>query len=73
MGYKEAETEVNFMEKQSKGELGLKKKYKLSKLNERYKKKGEKKVRTVIEELKQKILGKSAKARRYEQRIVQFR
>lgn len=40
MGYKEAEAEVNFMEKQSKGELGLKKKYKLSKLNERYKKKG---------------------------------
>ena len=39
--------EVNFLEKESKGELGLKKKHKLSELNERYrvKRKG---LKTVI-------------------------
>lgn len=64
--------EVNFLERESKGELGLKKKRKLGKLNKRYgvKRKG---LKTVIEELKQKMLAKSAKIRRYEQRIEQFR
>ena len=60
--------EVNFLEKEVKGELGLKKKCKLSELNERYrvKRKG---LKTVIEELKQRVLAKSTKVRRYQQRI----
>ena len=50
----------------------MKKKCELSELNERYrvKRKG---MKTMTEELKQKILAKSAKVRRYEQRIEQFR
>ena len=49
----------------------MKKKCELSELNERYrvKRKG---TKTVTEELKQKMLAKSAKVRRYEQRIEQF-
>ena len=48
------------------------KKRKLSELNERYrvKRKG---LKTVIEELKQRLLAKSAKVGRYQQRIEQFR
>ena len=64
--------EVNFLEKEVNGELGLKKKRKLSELNERYRMK-RKGWKTVIEELKQKILEKNAKVRRYQQRIEQFR
>ena len=69
---KRLKQEVNFLEREVKGELGLKKKRKLSELNERYrvKRKG---LKTVIEELKQIILVKSAKVRRYKQRIEQFR
>ena len=50
----------------------MKKKHKLSKLNERYrvKRKG---LKTVIEELKQRILAKSAKVRRYQKKIEQFK
>ena len=52
--------EVNFLEREVNGELGLKKKRKLRELNERYrvKRKG---LATVIEELKQRMLAKSAK------------
>ena len=59
--------EVNLLERKVKGELGLKKKRKLSELNERYrvKRKG---LKTVIEELKQRMLAKSANVR-----IEQFR
>ena len=56
-----------------KGELGLKKKKKkMKELYEKYrfKKNG---LKTVIEELKQSMLGKSAKVKIYEQRIEQFR
>ena len=55
-----------------KGELGLKKKQKMKELYEKYrvKRKG---LKTVIEELKQRMLAKSAKVKRYEQRIEQFR
>ena len=69
---KRLKQEVNFLERELKGELGLKKKRKLSELNEKYrvKRKG---LKTVIEELKQKLLAKIAKIRRYEQRIQQFR
>ena len=47
------------------------KKRKVSELNERYrvKRKG---LKTVIEELEQRLLAKSAKVRRYQQRIEQF-
>ena len=65
--------EVNFLEREVKGELGLKKKRKkLRGLNERYrvKRKG---LKTVIEELKQRMFAKSAKVIRYQQRTEQFR
>ena len=50
----------------------MKKKKKMKELYEKYrvKKNG---LKTVIEELKQSMLGKSAKVKIYEQRIEQFR
>ena len=62
---KRLKQEVNFLERESKGVLGFNKKRKLRELNERYgvKSKG---LKTVIEELKQRMLAKSAKIRRYE-------
>ena len=65
---KRLKQEINFLEREVKGKLGLKKKCKLSELNERYrlKRKG---LKTVIKELKQKMLAKSAKLRIYQQRI----
>ena len=64
--------EVKFLEREVKRELGLKKNRKLSGLNERYRVKREG-LKTMIEELKQRMLGKSTKVRRYQQRIEQFR
>ena len=60
------------MTRDLKGELGSKKKQKMKELYEKYraKKKG---LKTVIEELKQRMLEKSAKLKRYEQRFEQFR
>ena len=49
--------EVDFLEREVKGELGLKKKRKLSELNERYRVKI-KGLKTAIEELKQRMLVK---------------
>ena len=60
--------EVNFLEREVKGELGLKKKRKLSEFNEGYRVK-RKELKIMIEELKQRILAKRAKGRRYQQRI----
>ena len=56
---------VNFLERESKGKLRLKKNHKLNELNERYrvKRKG----------LKTVMLARSTKVRRYEQRIEKFR
>ena len=54
--------EVKFLEMKSKGELGLKKKRKLSELNGRYRMK-RKGLKTVVEELKQRMLAKSAKVK----------
>ena len=53
------------------GEMGSKKKQKMKELYEKYrvKKKG---LKTVIKELKQGMLAKSAKVKRYEQRIEQL-
>ena len=64
--------EVNFLERGVKGELRLKKKRKLSEVNERYGKE-RKGLKTVIEELKQRMPAKSAKVRRYQQIMEQFR
>ena len=64
--------EVNLLEREKKGELGTKKKRKLKDLEARHriKRKG---LKTVIEELKQKMIAKGAKVKRYEQRATQFR
>ena len=64
--------EINILNRVVKRELGLKKKRKLSELNERYRVK-RKRLQTVTEGLKQRMLAKSAKVRRYQQRIEQFR
>ena len=61
--------EVNFMERGKRGKLEAKKKGKLTDLEERYGVKG-KGSRTVIEELKQRMIAKSAIVQRYEQRIT---
>ena len=60
-GIKRLRQEVNFLEREIRGELGLKRKRKLSELNERVKKR----LKTVIEEPKQRMIAKSAKVRRY--------
>ena len=64
--------EVNLLEREKKGELGTKKKRKLKDLEARYriKRKG---LKTVIVELKQKMIAKGAKVKRYEQRATQSR
>ena len=64
--------EVNLLEREKKGELGTKKKRKLKDLEARHriKRKG---LKTLIEELKQKMIAKGAKVKRYEQRATQFR
>ena len=60
------------MTRDLKGELGSKKKQKMKQLYEKYrvKRKG---LKAVIEELKERMLAKSAKVKRYKQRIEQFR
>ena len=60
------------MTRDLKGELGWKKKQKMKELYEKYKVK-RKGLKTAIEELKQRILAKSAKVKRYKQGIKQFR
>ena len=64
--------DIHLLHRESKGELGNKTQWKLKHLEEKYRvrRKG---INTVIEELKQKILAMSAKEKRYEQRITQFR
>ena len=59
---KKLRQEVDFMEREVKGELGLKKRRKVSELNKKYRAK-RKRLKTVIEELKQQMLAKSAKGR----------
>ena len=70
--YQKKKTKMETQNWDLKGELGLKKKNKMKELYEKYrvKKKG---LKTVIEELKQSMLEKSAKVKIYEQRIEQFR
>ena len=70
---KKLRQDVDLLTRDLKGELGSKKKQKTKKLYEKYrvKRKG---LKTVMEELKQqRMLAKSPKIKRYEQRIEQFR
>ena len=69
---KKLRQDVNLLTRDLKGELGSKKKQKMKELYEEYrvKKTG---LKTVIEGLKQRMLAKSAKVKRSEQRIGQFR
>ena len=64
--------DLNLLERERKGELGKRRSRKLKDLEEKYrvKSKGNK---TVIVELQQRMIAKSAKIKRYEQRITQFR
>ena len=69
---KKLRQDVNLLTRDLKKEFGSKKKQNMKKLYEKYrvKKKG---LKTAIEELKQMMLAKSAKVKRYEQRTEQFR
>ena len=69
---KKLRQDVHLLARYFKRELESKKKQKRKELFEKYsvKKKG---LKTVIEELKQRMLAKSAKLKRYKQRIEQFR
>ena len=64
--------DVNILERKLKGEIAERKRQKLLQLHEKYRvrKKG---LKTVIEDLNQRMTAKSAKIRRFEQRIEQFR
>ena len=69
---KKLRQDVNLLTRGLKGELGSKKKKEMKVLYKKYivKKKG---LKTVIEELKQRMLAKSAKVKIQEQRTEQFR
>ena len=69
---KKLRQDVNLLTKDLKGELGLKKNQKMKELYEKYRVES-KGLKTVIEELKQRMLAKRTKVKRYEQRIEQFR
>ena len=64
--------DVNLLTRDLRGELGSKKKYKMKELYQKYRVK-RKRLKAVIEELKQRMLAKSTKVKRYEQRIEQSR
>ena len=66
------ERDINRLERERQGETGGKGGKKIKKLNTKYrvKKKG---INLVIEELKQRLIAKKTKVKRYEQRISQFR
>ena len=69
---KQLKQDINLLERVKKGALGFQKEAKAELLQEKYrvKKKG---LTTVIEELKQRVLAKSAKIKRYNQIIDQCR
>ena len=64
--------DLNLLERERKGELVTRRNRKLRDLEEKYKVKS-KGIKTVIEELKQRMIAKSAKIKRCEQRITEFR
>ena len=63
--------DINRLERERRGETGGKGKRKIKELNAKYrvKKKG---INLVIEELKQRLIAKKKKVKRYEQKISQF-
>ena len=65
---KQLRKDINILERVKKGQIGLRKEGKAKLVEKKYgvKRKG---LKTVIEELKQRILAKAAKLSRYEQRI----
>ena len=69
---KRLKRDITLLERHRNGELGTKKQRRIVVLEEKYrvKRKG---ISTVIEELKQRIVAKSGKIRRFQQRINQFR
>ena len=70
--YKAAEKGYQYSRKGKEGQIGPRKEGKAKLVEKKYgvKRKG---LKTVIEELKQRILAKAAKLSRYEQRIQQYR
>ena len=64
--------DINRLERERQEEIGQKGKRKINELNAKYRvwKKG---INLVIEELKQRLIAKKTKVKRYEQRITQFR
>ena len=64
--------DINRLERERRGEARGKRKRKIKELNTKYrvKKKG---INLVIEELKQRLIAKKNKVKRYQQRISQFR
>ena len=64
--------DIDRVERERRGETGGNGKKKIKELNTKYrvKKKG---INLVIEELKQRLIAKKTKVKRYEQRISQFR
>ena len=69
---KKLRQDVNLLTRDFKGKLRSKKKQKMKELYDKHRVK-KKALKSVIEELKQRMLAKSAKVKRYEQRIEQFR
>ena len=64
--------DINKLGREGRGETGQKGKRKIKELNAKYKVK-KKGINLVIEELKQTLIAKKTKVKRYEQRISQFR
>ena len=69
---KQLRKDINILERVKKGEIGARKEDKTKRVEEKceVKRKG---LATVIEELRQRILGNAAKISQYEQRIQQCR
>ena len=62
--------DINILERKKRGEL--RKRGKFTQLEKKYNI-GRKKITTVIEELKQRVLAKAAKIKRYGQRVMQYK
>ena len=69
---KNLKKDISILEREKRGETGMRGKRKIKNLGDKYgiKRKG---LTTVIEELKQRLLAKAAKIKRYGDRITQYR
>ena len=69
---KNLKKDISILEREKRGETGMSGKRKAKNLGDKYgiKRKG---LTTVIEELKQRLLAKAAKIKRYGDRITQYR